>query len=181
MHRTILFVLLFGMFGAQLHAQKQEKIRKHYYIVIDDSSFVNAMPENGATLKAYFKNDTLYKIETWFGFNFGDVTRDYFYWRDTLSLIIETQKLYNASAVPKIDPDTVKVTYTGRYIFKNNHITGMSQKGSYSISDTPQSKEETEVALMLLSNKYRVLAYDKRKSKKNRVKIKGSIPPPGGS
>lgn len=172
MPRKLLLILIMATMGLTLTAQQNGKVRKHYYILITDSSFVQAMPEQGATFKAYFKNDSLYKVETWFGFNFGEVTRDYFYWNDSISLINETQKLYNATAMPKIDPDTVKVSYTGRYIFKGDKLTGISQKGSYSISDTPQSKEETEVAMLMLANKYKALAYERRMVKKNRIKIK---------
>lgn len=174
MNRKLLFLLLSSILVFSASAQQTQKLRKHYYILIDDTTFVNAMPEQGATLKAYFKNDTIYKIETWFGFNFGEVTRDYYYWDDTLSLVNETQKLYNAEAPPKINPDTIKTSYAGRYIFQHNKLTGISQKGSYSISDTPQTKEDTQAALLMLSDKYRVLAYEKRKAKKNRVKIKSN-------
>jgi hypothetical protein len=172
MKQILLTLMLATTLAFTVSAQQTGKLRKHYYILIDDSTFVNAMPEQGATLKAYFKNDTLYKIETWFGFNFGEVTRDYYYWNDTLSLVNETQKLYNATTIPKIDPDTIKISYSGRYIFQKNKLTGINQKGSYSISDTPQTKEETQAALVMLSEKYRGLAYEKRKSKKNRIKIK---------
>ncbi len=169
--KHIFFLFLMVACVSSAYSQ-QQKVRKHYYILITDSSFVQAMPEQGASFKAYFKNDSLYKIETWFGFNFGDVTRDYFYWRDSITLVNETQKLYSATAVPKIDPDTIKVSYTGRYIFNNDKLTGINQKGSYSISDTPQSKEETQAALLMLAYKYKALAYERSLNKKNRVKIK---------
>lgn len=169
--KNILFLVLMttGISGA---FAQQQKVRKHYYIEITDSSFVTSMPEQGATFKAYFKNDSLYKVETWFGFNFGDVERVYFYWADSISLINETQKLYNATAVPKINPDSIKESYTGRYIFKGDKLTGISQKGNYSISDTPQTKDETQAALLMLAYKYKALAYERSKSKKNRIKIK---------
>ena len=169
--RNILFVFLL-LSGVGASQAQTAKVRKHYYIQITDSSFVNSMPERGASLIAYFKNDSIYKVETWFGFNFGEVTRDYFYWNDSITLVNETQKLYNATAEPKINPDTVKVTYTGRYIFQHDKLTGINQKGSYSISDTPQSKDDVQVAMLMLAYKYRDLAYEKRKSKKNRIKLK---------
>jgi len=157
----------------ELSAEAQStKVRKHYKINITDSTFVQSMPEQGASFTAYFKQDSLYKVETRFYFNFGEVARDYFYWRDSISLINETQKLYNATALPKVNADTVKVTYSGRYIFQHDKLTGISQKGSYSISDTPQSKDETEVALRMLAYKYKALAYERAKSKKNRIKLK---------
>lgn len=102
-------------------AQNTKKPRSHYYVLIADSTFVQAMPEKGATFKAYFKNDSLYKIETFFGFNFGDVRREYYYWNDSISLINEYQRLYNANATPPVNSDTIKVTYTGRYIFKKTN------------------------------------------------------------
>lgn len=158
------------MLTVSLQAQSGKNSRKNYYVLITDTSFVQAIPEQGASLKAYFKNDSLYKIETWFGFNFGEVTREYYFWDDTIKLINEYQKLYNPLGVPKPDPDTIKVTYSGRYIFKNNVLTDISQKGSYSISDTPQGKNDIEAGFMMLIDKYKKLAYDKRKKKKNRIK-----------
>lgn len=151
-------------------AQSGKKKNKHnYMILINDTSFVSAMPEQGATLKAYFINDTISEIKTWFGFNFGEVTRDYFYWDDTLIVVNETQKLYSATAVPKINPDTIKTSYNGRYLFKKGQLTDISQKGSYSISDTPANKDETNAVLTSLSDKYRKLVYAKRAKKKNRL------------
>lgn len=165
---TLLILIGFSTSVAQGQTAKK-KSKKNYYILINDTSFVNAMPENGAELRAYFVNDTLSKITTWFGFNFGDVTRDYFYWEDTLSLVNETQKLYNATAVPKINPDSIKISYSGRYIFRGGKLMEISQKGNYSISDTPATKNETEAVLLSLSEKYRKLVYEKRKKKKNRI------------
>lgn len=158
--------------GITLFTQNSpKKSKKHYSIFIDDTSFVASMPEQGATLTAYFKNDTVYKIKTWFGFNFGDVSREYFYWNDTLSLIIETQKMYNGAAIPAINPDSIKAHYSGRYIFKKGKLTDISQKGNYSISDTPSSKEETEATFLMLSEKYRKVAYAKARKKKNRSRV----------
>ncbi|MFI5171088.1 MAG: hypothetical protein ACHQFW_01790 [Chitinophagales bacterium] len=170
MKRIFIFSLLFPLMLAGFSQGSSKKI-KAYYIFINDTSFVTAMPEQGATFKAYFQDNALYKIETWFGFNFGDVSREYFYWNDTITLINETQKLYSATAVPKIDPDTIKSHYTGRYIFKNGKLSDIAQKGSYSISDTPSSKDETEVTFLMLSDKYRKIAYEKAKKKKNRIRI----------
>jgi len=172
MNIRILLLAILCFTGATALQAQSGKVRKHYYILITDSSFVNSMPERGASLKAYFKNDSIYKIETWFGFNFGEVTRDYYYWNDSITLVNETQKLYNANAEPKVDPDTVKVTYTGRYIFQGDKLTGINQKGSYSISDTPQSKDEVQAAMLMLAYRYKNIAYERRKVKKNRVKIK---------
>jgi len=166
---TLLLLLTFsfnGLFGQN----SQKKNKNDYYILISDTSFVASMPEQGATLKAEFKNDKITKITTWFGFNFGDVTREYYYWNDSLITVLETQKLYNGSAVPKIVPDSVKASYTGRYVFKKGKLTDISQKGSYSISDTPTTKEETEVIFLMLSKKYIDLVNEKRAKKKNRIR-----------
>ncbi len=172
MKRIVLFLLILSV-GTHVFSQTSKlKSRRNYYILLSDTSFVQSMPERGATLKAYFKNDSLAKIETWFGFNFGDVTRDYYYWHDTLTLIIETQKLYNAMADPPLNADTIKANYTGRYIFKKRVLTDISQKGSYSISDTPSTKEEQQAAFLMLSDKYTKVAYDKRRDKKLRKRIR---------
>lgn len=169
--KTILFSTLLLTISITVFSQSGFKKNKEYYILIDDTTFVSAMPDQGATLKAYFKKDTLYKIETWFGFNFGEVSREYFYWNDTITLINETQKLYSATAVPKVNPDSIKSHYSGRYIFKKGRLTDISQKGNYSISDTPSNRDETETTFLLLSDKYRKVAYAKAKKKKNRLKL----------
>ncbi len=169
--KLFIFLVACSIMASAQGQDTGKKSRKHYYIEISDSTFVSAMPEQGATFKAYFKGDSLYKIETWFGFNFGEVRREYYYFHDTISLINETQKLYSATAVPKINADTIKATYSGRYIFKMGKLTDISQKGSYSISDTPSSKAETEAAFNMLASKYKQLAYEKRKKKKNRIRI----------
>lgn len=171
MKKVLIFSILCTV-GVSLFAQNGTKKNKHHYSVfIDDTTFVSSMPDQGATLIAYFKNDTIYKITTWFGFNFGDVTREYFYWNDTLNMIIETQKMYASTAIPKINPDSIKAHYTGRYIFKKGKLMDIAQKGNYSISDTPSTKDETESTFLMLSEKYRKVAYTKAKKKKNRTKV----------
>ncbi len=171
MKKVFIFTILFSLIITGF-TQNGSRKTKQYFILVDDTSFVSAMPERGATLKAYFKKDTLYKIETWFGFNFGDVSREYFYWNDTITLINETQKLYSAASVPKIDPDTIKSHYSGRYIFKKGKLIDIAQKGNYSISDTPSNKAETEAAFLMLSEKYCQIAKAKARIKKNRFKLK---------
>ena len=171
MKNKLFIFIAISLISASLQAQSGKGNRKQYYVLTTDTTFVQAIPDQGATFKAYFKNDSLYKIETWFGFNFGDVEREYFYWNDSIKLINEYQKLYNSLANPKPNPDTIKVTYTGRYIFKHNVLTDISQKGSYSISDTPQGKQEIEAGFLMLTEKYKKLAYDKRKKKKNRIRF----------
>ncbi len=170
MKKVILFTFL-SIVSLSVFAQNSsKKNKKNYSIFIDDTTFVAAMPEQGATFTAFFKNDSIYRINTWFGFNYGDVTREYYYWHDTLTLILETQKMYAATAVPKINADSIKSHYTGRYIFKNGKLSDIAQKGNYSISDTPADRDETEATFLLLSDKYTKLAYKKAKNKKNRIK-----------
>lgn len=171
MKNKLFIFIAISLISASLQAQSGKSGRKQYYVLITDTSFVQAIPEQGATFKAYFKNDSLYKIETWFGFNFGEVKREYYFWGDSIKLINEYQKLYNPLGIPKPNPDTIKVTYSGRYIFKKNILTDISQKGSYSISDTPQGKKDIEAGFLMLTEKYKKLAYDKRKKKKNRIKF----------
>lgn len=157
-------------------AQSGHRKHKHdYTVVIDDSTFVQAMPDRGAKLTGYYKEDTIQKIVTWFGFNFGDVRRDYYYWKDSLIMVIETQKLYSTAADAHVNPDSVKASYTGRYIFSHNELTDVSQKGTYSISDTPADKGEMEKTFLALSDKYLTLLDQKRANKKSRIPWDGSF------
>jgi hypothetical protein len=162
------FILVFIVCNG-VYAQKHNK--SDYMIIIDDSTFVAATPERGATLKGIYKMNSLEKIETWFGFNFGEVRRDYFYWNDTLIMVTESQKLYSAKEENKINPDTIKASYTGRYLFKGGRLTDISQKGNYSISDTAADKKEVEATFFSLSEKYVSLLNEKRQKKKNRLPL----------
>ncbi len=144
--------------------------RKNYFILIDDASFANSKPERGACLKAHYKNDTLQNIETWFGFNFGDLKRDFFYWNNQLIVVTEIQKLYSSQHGSPINTDSIKPNFTARYLFSDTVLTDVIQKGSYNFMDSPADKNTMQATLFNLSEQYVSVLDERRADKKNRLK-----------
>lgn len=165
------FICLFFLFTTGTQAQSSGKKGKgNYYVEIKDSTFAGTKPQRGATLTGYYTNDSIEKVVTWFGFNYGDLTRKYFYWKNNLILIVEEQRLYNTTTQLPADPSAVKPNFTGRYIFVDGKLTDMKETGTYSFNDTPSDKASQEAMFLSFSDKYMKLLNEARAKKKNRIK-----------
>ncbi|MFN0274417.1 MAG: hypothetical protein ACKVPJ_01630 [Chitinophagales bacterium] len=175
MRFTYLFVfLLFVPTMLQAQDVGGKKKKKGNYYVLVDSGFLTFKPEQGAILKGIYEHDSLKKIECWYGFNFGDLRREFHYWNGQLIMIIESQRLYNGGTVGRVDADTIQPNYQGRYLFENSVIKSIKQDGSYSFLDTPADKNSMQETFLQMSAAYQAALDKERVNKKNRVKIKKS-------
>ncbi|MBC8046377.1 MAG: hypothetical protein H7Y00_06245 [Fimbriimonadaceae bacterium] len=174
--RYILLFLILVTTSVHTSAQHlpQKKKKKGYYYISVDSGFVEKEPERGAVLNAFYEKDTLIKISCWYGFNFGDLRRDFHYWNDKLIMVTEIQRLYSYTETKPVDFDTIKPNFEGRYLFENGRLTSVKQDGSFSFMDTPADKDSMQNTFIIMSNNYKQLAENERANKKNRKKMKKS-------
>lgn len=172
MRYGVLFICLFAVtFSAHAQSSTKKQKSKNYYVYAD-TGFIEETPDRGAWMKAYYTSDSLKKIEAYYGFNFGDLRRSFYYWDDHLVLVLETQRLYNNSASNPINADSVKPNYEGRYVFERDSLTSVKQTGHFSFLDTPADKNSMEKTFVTMSTTYMSLFDELRKNKKNRIKIK---------
>lgn len=168
-----LILVLFICFNLTQSAYSQHTPgKKDYYVLIDDSSFTPTTPDKGAWIKGYYEKDSLQKIEIWFGYNFGDLRREFYYWKGQLIMVTETQRLYSTNPEARINIDSVKPNYNARYTFLNGKLKDVNQKGTYSFQDTPADKATMEATFLNLSAQYIKTLDEKRAVKKNRIKQK---------
>lgn len=175
MHKnSFLFFLMFIVF--QVNAQSSEKQSKKNkikpYYVYADTGFTVIKPEKGTWIKGYYEGDSLIKIETWFGFNYGELHREYFYWGNNLIIVNETQKVYNNTNGNFVDVDSIKPNYTARYLFDGNKLTSIKQEGNYSFMDIPAGKQMMQDTFLEMSKNYMQFVEELKKKKKNRIKYK---------
>lgn len=172
--RFILAILIFFSFTTDAYSQ-HVKGKKNYYVLIDDSSFTSTMPDKGAWLKGFYERDSLQKIEVWFGFNFGDMRREFYYWEGNLIMVTEIQRLYSTNPAANINIDSVKPNYNAFYTYVNGKLKDVNQKGTYSFQDTPADKATMEATFLNLSSQYIKVLDEKRAIKKNRIRQKKEI------
>jgi hypothetical protein len=150
----------------------QKNIRpKNYRIDIMDASFTSSNPEQGAYLRAEYKNDTIVSMEAWFGFNYGDIRRSFYFWQGELITVTEVQRLYNGKDA-EVELDSIKPCFNARYLFEEGALTSIKQTGTYSFIDGPQDKKSVEAMYLSFNEQYQVALNEKRAVKKNRKRIK---------
>lgn len=163
--------LFFILFIA--HSSFAQKSKKDYSVYVD-SGFTVAVPERGAHMTGFFEQDSLVRIEAFFGFNFGDLRRNYYYDNNQLIMIIESQRLYNNNPGNKINADSVKINYEGRYLFLNNTLNSVKQNGHFSFMDMSADKQTMQDTFLKTSDDYKRIILEKSKKKKNRIYKKKS-------
>jgi hypothetical protein len=166
------FLLLLLMGAMQSFSQSASK-KGTYYVVIDS---VHPMQQTakGSILKGYYERDTIQKIECWFGFQFGDLRRVFYFWQGRLIMVTEEQRLYDANAVSRENTDTVKPNYDGRYLFTDDKLTNLKQNGSFSFLDTPADKTSMQNTFLQMAADYQAMLDIARTDKNRRIKLKKS-------
>lgn len=171
MKQVLAYIIFFCLLVPAAYAQqKTVKKIKPYYVVIDDASFTNTKTDRGATLTGYYEKDSLVRLVAWFGYNYGDISREFFYWQDELIVANEIQRMYNPATTTPLD--SIKPNFKARYLFTDGKLTDIQQKGSYSFAEMPSDKITQERTYLWLSEQYASALNEKRMDKANRMKMK---------
>lgn len=129
---------------AQSSEQTTNDIREHYQWInaqkdftvkeLHNEDYLDQVPDQGAHLKGYFKNDTLYKIEEWFGLTRGNSLTEYYLWDGELIFVYQRESLYkqimnNPDGFIGFDHDKPQVTFESRLHFKNGRLFNKNNRG----------------------------------------------------
>lgn len=98
---------------------------KNYKIVtIDDAEeFLGHATDNGASLKGYYKEDSLKKIIEWVGLSNKIVQNEYYFEKGKLIFVYSTESRYKYNdSLQTFDYSKLELFFTGRYYFYNEKL-----------------------------------------------------------
>ncbi|MBP9190381.1 MAG: hypothetical protein KBF51_12660 [Chitinophagales bacterium] len=171
MKKIFILLLIACCAGQSTFAQSKKKNRtKPYYVVIDDGSFTNSKSDRGSKLTGYYEKDSLVEMVAWIGFASGDINREFFYWHNNLIMVKETHRLYNPET--STDIDSIKPSFNARYVFTNDKLTDIKQKGTFSFVEMPSDKATQEATYLSMAVQYSGALEKARANKDNRIKLK---------
>jgi hypothetical protein len=141
---------------------KQINEYKNYKIVsIDDAEeFLGHGTDNGASLKGYYKGDSIKKIIEWAGLSNRVVQNEYYFDKDKLIFVYSTDSKYKFNdSTQSFDYSKFDHVFKGRYYFSNDKLIEaiLSDKGQ------ENDKQKDAKGFLTSSKDYRKLLNAKRK------------------
>jgi hypothetical protein len=144
-------LLIAGLAGAvcQAHAQVQTnlpdssvKIRdiRSVFQQIEKDSGLNKVtlnqeeflgdeaPDNGGSLRGYFRGDTLCKASTWIGLSYAVIQEHFYYSNGQLIFVFETEDDF-AQKAGGLDPSKLVRSFEARYYFEKDNVLRVLTKG----------------------------------------------------
>ncbi len=166
----LLFILLMFPCGllAQTNAEKINDIKKICAeinkekglktVSLSDEQFVDHACDNGCTLTASFRKDTIKKMWDWIGLSYGIIERTFYFKHRRLVFVNETERHFvrDSTGAPLYNK-TPMIVFEGRFYFENGKLIGSSIKG-----EKFGHEKETPVKLLALANTYFALLNDKK-------------------
>ncbi|HET8963598.1 MAG TPA: hypothetical protein VFM99_06860, partial [Chitinophagales bacterium] len=70
------------------------------------------------------------------------------------------------------DIDSIKPTFNARYVFTNDKLTDIKQKGTFSFVEMPSDKATQEATYLSMAAQYSAALDKARENKNNRIKLK---------
>ena len=172
--RIGIFFLILTLVSFSATAQVSKKGKKYnYYVTIKDGSFTNSKPEQGASLKGIWNDGQMIELNAWYGFNYGDIQRNFFFWNDELITVTEVHRLYNPKD-PNLNLDSIPSCFNAQYVFEKGELINIKQTGTYSFAEGPQDRKSMQDMYINFARNYSALIHEKAESKRNRKKIKPS-------
>ncbi len=125
------------MLVMQLHAQTKLEltatIRKDFQEINNDRSlakktldgeeFLENIPDGGAELTGYYKNNEIVKAVEWIGLSYGNRTREFYFKNEKLFFVYEKfQSFIIDDSTREMDHSNVKTTFEGRYYFNKDKL-----------------------------------------------------------
>ena len=93
-------------------------------VTIDNADeFLGHNTDNGASLKGYFKADSLKKILEWVGLSNKVIQNEYYFENGKLIFVYSTESTYKYSdSLSTFDYSKLELVFTGRYYFDNEKL-----------------------------------------------------------
>ena len=132
-------------------------------IELNNEDFLDFSPDNGALLKGFYKNDTLYKIVESVGLSFAQITTEYYLWDNQLFFAYHFEKEYpeiydNSGDIIGLDYTSPQLKYESRYYYANEKEIRQLEKGErLMILENPDNytvKIQPLISLLNNKNKY---------------------------
>ncbi|MGV6862501.1 MAG: hypothetical protein ACWA41_12070 [Putridiphycobacter sp.] len=163
----------------------------NYTIVeLNNLDFWDQIPDHGAQLKGYFKQDTLYKIVEWYGLSFGHIINEYYLWNNQPVFVYHLEKTFQQltdeqGIFLEFNYDSLTTIFESRHYFNQNTEIKTLEKGESFNGDNQVYKsllylDDYKTALQ---NKYKYQAQYKllqgkwhnQQNPKQKVEIEGLI------
>ncbi len=169
---VIIFILVISgnLLFSQSEKQSIEQIRNHFKWINQQQDFVIAelnnldylkhTPDNGAQIKGYFKNDTLYKLVEWIGLSEEAIVTEYYLWNEKLIFVYKVGKQYRTMYDDQgnmigYDYSKLDIKYEIRYYFEDGKEIKRLSKGERLTGNSRDENFDSNLQsyLPLLKNK----------------------------
>ena len=148
------------IFNIKKSYQQINSYEKYKTVTIDDAEeFLEHNPDNGASLKGYYKSDSLKKITEWLGLSNKVIQNEYYFDKGKLIFVYTKESRYKyIDSTHTLDYSKLELGSEGRYYFDNEKLfeTKLTDKEYY------QSKQEDALNFLNSSKKYTKLLKAKR-------------------
>ncbi len=140
---------------------------------LNGEDYLENVPDQGAELKGYYKNDTLFKVVEWVGLSYGAMNTTYYLWHDELICVYAVEQHYkelmdSAGLFLGFDYSQTELQYEARHYFAEGKEVKKFEKGNPSVGLPPTQ----HFASALLS--FRPLLKNKRDNQAAYDQIQGS-------
>ena len=140
--------------------QEINSYTKYKIITIEEAEeFLEHNPDNGASLKGYYKSDSLKKIIEWLGLSNKVIQNEYYFDKGKLIFVYTKESKYKfIDSTQSFDYSKLQPVFQGRYYFSNEKLfeTKLTDKEHY------QSKEQDALNFLDTSKKFTKVLNAKR-------------------
>jgi hypothetical protein len=165
---TALFIQSFSFSQTEQQAIEQIKSQFRYinsqtnYVVseLNNEDYLDQMPDNGAQLKGFFRNDSIYKIIEWTGLSYAVIIKEYYFLKDELVFVYDSERDYNhtkdsSGQFSGFDYTGARLKYEARHYFNKGKEIKKTENGKQliGIDSSIDYQEEAEALKNLLRNK----------------------------
>ena len=122
--------------------QKINSDKKLKLQVLDGEEFLDNVPDAGAELKGYSRNDSIIKIVEWGGLSYGNRTREFYFKNQKLIFVYETFDAFVFDEKSEeMDHSKTKKVFEGRYYFNNDKMIEEKLSGKKPIDEKSSPSE----------------------------------------
>lgn len=140
------------IFNIKKSYQQINSYKKYVTVIIDDAEeFLEHNPDNGASLKGYYKSDSLKKITEWLGLSNKIIQNEYYFDKGKLIFVYTKESRYKyIDSTQTFDYSKLEPVFQGRYYFDNEKLFETK------LADKEHNKSKRKDALNFLdaSKKY---------------------------
>lgn len=149
--KIVIFIII--EFSFSFSANSQDKpdlikgIRNQYkrinsyslnMLTLEGKEFMDNIPDGGAELTGYFKDDSLLKISEWIGLSYGNQIREYYFSNNKLFFVFEKFDSF-IQTESGVDITKTKNCFQGHYYFANKKLIKKSIRGKKPIEENSKN------------------------------------------